>query len=284
MAAEIPNVRLRLAGNPESVALVRQAVSALAEAIGLDPLELNEVNTAVSEAANNAVLHAYEGEEGPLEVDMSGSYGALGIAVRDRGRGMSAGDRATAMPSTGGIGIGLPVIQALAREVKFNEVAEGGTEVWMEFETSRPHTLRQPPQADGLDATLVASSPRPGTAALAIAPSALARAIVPRILSALAARADFTTDRISDTQLLADALVAQTDDSLSTSHLNVEVVVAPRELQLRVGPLHAGHADALIHDSTFEGLGAVLAQLADGYRIEHHAGSSEMLALRVRSR
>jgi CO/xanthine dehydrogenase Mo-binding subunit len=58
MAAEIPNVRLRLASNPESVALVRQVVSGLAEAIGLDPLELNEMNTVVSEAATTRSARA----------------------------------------------------------------------------------------------------------------------------------------------------------------------------------------------------------------------------------
>jgi serine/threonine-protein kinase RsbW len=190
MAAEIPNVRLRLASNPESVALVRQVVSGLAEAIGLDPLELNEVNTAVSEAANNVVLHAYGGEERPLEVDVCGCHGGLNVAVRDRGRGMPDGDHdGTGMPPTGGIGIGLPVIQALARAVEFNEVADGGTEVRMEFDTARPHTLRQPPQGDGLDAAILAASPPASTAALAVAPAMLARAVVPRVLSALAARA-----------------------------------------------------------------------------------------------
>ena len=284
--AEIPNVRLRLASNPESVVVVRQVIAGLADTIGLGALELNEVNTAVSEASNNVVLHAYGGEEGPLEVDMCCRRGGLCVAVRDRGRGMSGDQLAGSSPPTGGLGIGLPVIRALAREVQLNDVPDGGTEVWMTFATAHPHTLRQPHQDDGLHGAVLASpSPPTNTAALAVAPISLARAVVPRVLSAMAARAYFSIDRISDAQLLADALVAHTDDSLCASHLNLEVDAAPRELRLRLGPLHAGHAGALVHDTTADGLGPLLGLLADGHRtVEVSAGPSEMLVLRLDAR
>jgi anti-sigma regulatory factor (Ser/Thr protein kinase) len=283
--AEIPNVRLTLASNPTSVALVRQAVSGVAEVIGLDALELNEVNIAVSEAANNVVLHAYGSGEGPLEVDLRGRRGGLFVAVRDRGRGIGAGaDGAMGMEAPAGIGLGLPVIQALARAVQVNAIADGGTEVRMEFDAAHPHALREPPHADGLAAAVPAATPPPGTASLAVAPTRLARAVVPRVVSALAAHARFTTDRIADTRLLADLLVAHTDDSLSASHLNLQAAAVPHELRLRVGPLHAGHAGALIHDAGIDGLGVLLAQLADGHRIEDHAGPSEMISLRLAAR
>jgi serine/threonine-protein kinase RsbW len=286
MPTKIPNVRLRLASNPESVVVVRQVIAGLADAIGLGPLELNEVNTAVSEASNNVVLHAYGGEEGPLEVDMCCRRGGLCVAVRDHGRGMSGDLLAGSTPHTGGLGIGLPVIRALAREVECNDVPDGGTEVWMAFTTAHPHTLRQPHQDDGLHGTVLASpSPPANTAALAVAPISLARAVVPRVLSAMAARAYFSIDRISDAQLLADALVAHTDDSLCASHLNFEVDAAPRELRLRLGPLHAGHAGALVHDTTADGLGALLGLLADGHRtVGASAGPAEMLVLRLDAR
>jgi anti-sigma regulatory factor (Ser/Thr protein kinase) len=93
MPAEIPNVRLRLASKPESVVVVRQVIAGLADVIGLGALELNEVNTAVSEASNNVVLHAYGGEEGPLEVDMCCRRGGLCVGVRDHGRGTRCAGR-----------------------------------------------------------------------------------------------------------------------------------------------------------------------------------------------
>ena len=107
--------------------------------------------------------------------------------------------------------------------------------------------------------------------ALTIAPSALARTVLPRLLCALAARAHFSTDRISDTQLLADTLVAQTDGSLSAAHLGVAIGVAPRKLELRIGPLRSGRAGAIVLDSTVDGLGPVLARLVDAKRWDEAA-------------
>ena len=76
-----PNVRLRLSNRAENVLLVRQALSGLAEAVGLDAVALNDVSTAVTEAANNVVLHAYEGDEGPLEVEFSSTATGLDVLV-----------------------------------------------------------------------------------------------------------------------------------------------------------------------------------------------------------
>jgi serine/threonine-protein kinase RsbW len=300
--ADTPNLRLVVASSAESVVLVRQAISGLAEAIGLGRLELGEVNTAVSEACNNVVLHAYGGAEGPLEVDMCGCPGAVRMVVRDHGRGMPAGGAHAAAQFTAD-GIGLPVIHALADVVELGEtVGQGveldgaagtemdgaagaemggrGTEVRMEFATAYPHALHPPLHDDGLDPAILSSAQSGDTAGLAIAPARLARTVLPRVLSALAARASFSTDRISDTQVLADALVAHTDDSLSSSHLNVGVTIAPRELHMRVGPLHAGHTAALVDDPAIGGLGSVLRRLADGHRVAAAAGA-EMLVLRM---
>jgi serine/threonine-protein kinase RsbW len=68
--AEIPNVCLSLPNRPENVLVVRQALTGVAGAIGLDAVETNDLNTAVTEACNNVVMHAYGGDEGPLEVGL----------------------------------------------------------------------------------------------------------------------------------------------------------------------------------------------------------------------
>ena len=58
-------VSLRLPARPENVAVVRQALTGLGDAYDLDPDLLGDVKTAVTEACNNVVLHAYaETEEG----------------------------------------------------------------------------------------------------------------------------------------------------------------------------------------------------------------------------
>ena len=81
---------------------------------------------------------------------------------------------------------------------------------------------------------------------LSIGPPSLASAILPRLLSAFAARAHFSTDRIGDVQILSDAIAAHAPRSVAGSHLNAGVDVAPRSMQLCVGPLCDGGAGMLV--------------------------------------
>ncbi len=219
-----PNVRLRLSNRAENVLLVRQALSGLAEAVGLDPVALNDISTAVTEASNNVVLHAYEGGEGegPMEVELTMVAEGLDAVVRDHGIGIRPG--VTAAEELSG-GIGLPVIQALSETVEFRDLPGGGTEVAMHFEASA--SSPPPPTAGEEGATLEAiDHGSPGEQTLmTVAPTQVARGVVPRVLSTLAARAYFSTDRISDTQMLADALVAHTDGEVLAGHLGVGVSV-----------------------------------------------------------
>ena len=90
MADSSPNVRLNLANTPENVVLVREMLSGVGEAIELDPSDLNDVRTAVTEACNNVVLHAYEGNPGPLEIELYLADRSLGVLVRDHGVGLPA--------------------------------------------------------------------------------------------------------------------------------------------------------------------------------------------------
>lgn len=279
--AGTPNVRLRLSNRAENVLLVRQALSGLAESVGLDPIALNDVSTAVTEACNNVVLHAYGGGEGTLEVELTAGSAGIDATVRDHGSGLRPG--AGAEDEVAG-GIGLPVIQALSDSVEFSDVPGGGTEVAMHFEAACSDPLPDDAVADG--AAIEAVDPTfPGdVTTLTVGPTSVARGVVPRVLSTLAARAYFSTDRISDTQLLADALVAHADTStIGTGHLSVGVSVAPRHLEIRIGPLQAGRADALFGAAAMDGLGPVLERLTDGHEVSP-AGTAEVLDLRLAQR
>jgi serine/threonine-protein kinase RsbW len=273
--ADIPHVRLNLSNRPENVLLVRQALGGLAETIGLDAVELNDISTAVSEACNNVVLHAYEGAEGPLEIEVCARGEHLDVVVRDHGTGIRP--RLEPRDESAPGGIGLPVIHALTSRVEFLEPPGGGTEVRMEFETPSGATLG--PAPDELDLAAAAADAEPDEIAdlmaITVGPGAVAKAVIPRVLCAVAARAYFSTDRISDTQLLADALVAHAEGSLHTSRLNVGIRVAPRILEMNVGPLRAG--------SAADGLGSVLETLSDGHEVSH-AGASEVLAVQLAAR
>jgi serine/threonine-protein kinase RsbW len=253
-----PNIRLSLSNRPENVALVRQMLAGVAEAVGLDGNDLNDISTAATEACNNVVLHAYAGAEGPLEIDVHASSGVVEVVVRDRGGGIHPQLRSS--QASTGIGLGLSVIQALATRAEFRDAEDEGTEVRMAFTTPQAAMLASFPE-DGFEMPAVVNGELDGAMQISLAPSTLARTVLPRLLSMLAARANFTTDRIADLQLVADALAAHVPEAVTGSHLNVRVRVQPRDLELRVAPLRAGRASELIVDSALADLAPVIEQL-----------------------
>ena len=109
MSAE-PDVRLTMPARPEGVAVVRQALAGMADALDFDAAVLADMKMAVSEACTNVVVHAYEDTDGVLEVDMSASDAGLTIRVRDHGSGIHPQvNRSRDVPA---LGLGLPLIAA----------------------------------------------------------------------------------------------------------------------------------------------------------------------------
>ncbi len=293
-----PNVRLQLLNTPENVVLVREVLTGVAEAVQIATSDLNDIRTAVTEACNNVVLHAYRGAPGPMEVEVCLALDAVSATVRDRGTGLKSsndgfdgdarrmGDDDEREPdgdehdgdeyegeredqqSVAGLGeeeypsagIGLHVIETLAGEVKFECTPGGGTEVRMRFDVP---AQAPPPCAPQSAATTDALAQTPPTAIISIAPLPLAGTVLPRLVSTLAARAHFSTDRISDAQLLADALAAHAAEALSGDQLDIGVNVDSRKLELHVAPLRSGLARGLLEESELDGLGSVIEKLTD---------------------
>jgi serine/threonine-protein kinase RsbW len=314
MSTNEPNVRLRLSNRPENIALVRAVLAGVAEAADLDAEQLDDIRTAVTEACNNAVLHAYEGGEGPLEVDVRVlAEGRVAVVVRDAGIGIEPRVQAPAtevqgtedldgdihpgsgipgMPDEESLKLGLPVIQALAAEVELRRPDGGGTEVRMVFATPGSRLLdRGGDQGQAGEAPSIELLPaidptgeRPellAAATIAIAPDRLARTVLPRLVCALAARANFSTDRLADAQLVADVIAAEAFQAIIGSHLGVGIAVEPRRVELRVGPLPVERAsEATAADATLGELGPVVERLIDDHSIAP-VGSSAVLALQL---
>ncbi len=57
-----PDVRLTLPARPEGVAVVRQALAGMADALAFDAAVVADMKMAISEACTNVVVHAYEEE------------------------------------------------------------------------------------------------------------------------------------------------------------------------------------------------------------------------------
>jgi serine/threonine-protein kinase RsbW len=278
--AALPNVCLSLSNRAENVVLVRETLTGVAQALAIDGTDLDDISTAVTEACNNVVLHAYMGEgQGPLEVEIHVPEEAIEVVVRDRGSGIRP---RILTVHDGASGIGVPVIKALARRVQFSSAEGRGTEVRMRFDTPGARALESLPEEE-LELPDVARAELASSVGMAIAPMSLARAVLPRLFCALAARAQFSTDRISDAQLVADALMAQTPESIDGSHVAVGVNVTPRKLELHIGPLRTGRASWRVVDCAVAGLGPVVEKLTDNRDVVA-VGSAEALSLRLSDR
>jgi len=126
-----PDVRLTLPARPEGVAVVRQALAGMADALAFDAAVVADMKMAISEACTNVVVHAYEEDDGVLEVEMAASETGLTISVRDHGSGIRPrGERRGEAPA---LGLGLPLIAALSDAFELRGTAGTGTEVRMRF-------------------------------------------------------------------------------------------------------------------------------------------------------
>lgn len=119
-------IDLRLPALPGSIPPIRRAVVAFATEHGYgDP---HSIGLAVTEAATNAVLHAYVGTTpGDVRAVACAEADRLVVVVRDWGTGM--GPRL----NTPGLGLGLPTIATLASSFDVEAADGAGTLLRMHF-------------------------------------------------------------------------------------------------------------------------------------------------------
>jgi serine/threonine-protein kinase RsbW len=133
--SDLPDVRLTMPARPEGVAVVRQALVGMADALAFDAAVLADMKMAVSEACTNVVVHAYEDGDGVLEVEMLADDQGLTIRVRDHGSGIHPhAGRSRDVPA---LGLGLPLIAALSDSFELHGASGQGTEVRMTFRYAR---------------------------------------------------------------------------------------------------------------------------------------------------
>ena len=271
-------LKIRLPAKPENVAVVRQALTGLGDAYELDPDFLSDIRTAVTEACNNVVIHAYQGDDpGLLEVEAdAGDGSAVDVLVRDFGAGLQP---ATVPAGERSLGLGLPLIAALAREFDIRGRSGGGLAVRMLFvpPASEPgDELR----AGRLNEEL---GELPPTAGMSIVPGPLVSAISSRVTAMLAARADFPLDRLADAVLVSDAIAAHAEQYVSGRDVGLAIQDGDGALDFRVGPLREGGARGLLSELEVPGFGGSLERLVDNVSVEDpEAGGSEFLVLTIR--
>jgi serine/threonine-protein kinase RsbW len=235
------HVRLELSSRAENVPVVRQALSGLAAATGLSPADLNDIGTAVTEACNNASVHAYGSGEGPLEVELLARDATMVVTVRDRGVGLAFdGGAPVEFPSDvdGELaGIGVPSIEALARSARWSEPADGGTEVEMTFSTGS--LAWEDASLDrGLGGSAAAQpNSLDGAIEVGMAPLSIARSVLPRLLRAMAARAHFPFDRHADIQRVGSVVLSADASVWASSGVQARLTAGGDAVELAIGPM-----------------------------------------------
>jgi serine/threonine-protein kinase RsbW/stage II sporulation protein AB (anti-sigma F factor) len=120
---------------PEAVGSLRQEAAAFLVAEGMARSVIDDVRLAISEALANAVVHAYRDapEPGPLHlaIVVDVAAGHADVVVSDDGQGLEPRD------DSPGLGLGMPLIEALAQAVLYRPSPSGGSLVEMRFPFGR---------------------------------------------------------------------------------------------------------------------------------------------------
>jgi serine/threonine-protein kinase RsbW len=278
-------VSLRLPARPENVAVVRQALTGLGDAYDLDPELLGDIKTAVTEACNNVVLHAYPDGDGLVEIEADSDGEYTDVVVRDFGEGIQP----RGFTEERSLGLGLPLIATLSSRFEIRGGGPtSGIEVDMTFsaEDARERRERAGLVREPVDHPFDA----PRAAGLMIQPGPLVASVASRVTAILAARADFPLDRLADAVLVSDAISAHASDYISGSDVGLVIEDGDGTLDFRVGPLHEGGGKSLLQQMEVPGLGHSLERLVDEVKVERGDGvpgtaesvaDAEFLSLRI---
>jgi anti-sigma regulatory factor (Ser/Thr protein kinase) len=273
-----PTLRLTLPAKAENIAVIRQALGGLAAELGVGPEMVDDIKTAVSEAATNVVVHAYpDGEEGPIEVLATARGREFEVIVRDRGIGMQPRPLGLEAQS---LRVGLALIGALTAGVEIRGEQGEGTQVRMSFPLE-PDAIGVPgfdsePAVVEEDQTLIA-----------VHGAESGGAAIPKILEILAARSDLDLDRLSDVQLIGDYLSHWTSHATVDSRpLSIVINEQTTALEIAIGPLEPGLGDRMLKQSELPGFGNTLERMVDkaeviGRETEH--GQADFLVLEIAS-
>ncbi|HET9720027.1 MAG TPA: ATP-binding protein [Solirubrobacteraceae bacterium] len=227
-------VQLELESRPESVTLVRSMLAGLGEYLELDPELMDDLKTAISEACNNVVLHAYPEATGPLVVSMTITEDDFAVSVRDEGVGIQRVSSAVNR-----MGVGLAVISALARRAEFLSEPGEGTEVKMSFGNDGVGARAELAARGGIESVARPAQLR-GEVLVTVGPSDLLLQVMGRLVRAVAAGYHFSVDRFGGLHRLTSAISAHAVEADDGGEVSFSIAGESRQLELQVGPLPGG--------------------------------------------
>jgi serine/threonine-protein kinase RsbW len=227
---ESASVRLQLENRPENVAVVRAAIAGLADAAEFDEELGTDLKTAISEACNNVVIHAYEGGRGLMRVAVKYERDQVEATITDAGTGI----KRLSSPADH-MGLGLALISALADQAEFQTLPEGGTQVRMRFRRSEDAS-----QDGSLTDTDWPDRPPEisGDVVLWCQPVSLSRHLLGRVARAVAATSHFTISGVADLYKVNDAF-AEYAESAANEQVVLAITGSSHRLAVDAGPFMA---------------------------------------------
>ena len=226
-----PRLRLTVPAAAANVALIRHVLAGLAEEIGMDHTGIADLKTVVTEACMNAVVHAYPGEPGPIEVEAEPGEDWIRIRITDRGVGFQPRPEVDSPGSS--LRLGLSLIAALSTSFSITGSADSGTEVTMVL----PLTHDGPAPSVRGEAEV---EPASAGVAISASESSLLPGVLSRAVSAFALRRDLTVDRIADAILLAETVSDSSAAAFGAQGPSFALVDDGGGIEMTVGPLAGG--------------------------------------------
>lgn len=123
------HIKISLPGKPEYVSIARLTASVIANQMGFNIDDVEDIKVAVGEACNNAVLHGKSHEE-VFEIQFEVQDDRMVIEVRDNGNGFDLDEYQA--PEPGELrenGLGIFIMKTLMDEVEFIPVQNNGTTI-----------------------------------------------------------------------------------------------------------------------------------------------------------
>jgi anti-sigma regulatory factor (Ser/Thr protein kinase) len=251
-------LEMTLPAEPANVALVRHAISGVAEDGGMDEERIADLKTVVTEACMNVVVHAYPDGTGLMRIDVTPDEDALLITVSDSGAGIRP---SVGLDDPGGssLRLGFSLISRLCSSFAISGGLDRGTTI----------TMRLPLSGEELSSPAAGEDPEslPGEVRIVASQPELLSSMLSRAISAFAARRDLSVDQISDAILLADAISARAPAVFEGGEPGLTLSDGDGGIDLRIGPLTEA--------------GAV--RLRDGLSLPEVGGSIESIASDVRT-
>jgi serine/threonine-protein kinase RsbW len=248
-----PRLRLTVPAEAANVALIRHSLAGLAEGIGMERSAIADLKTVVTEACMNAVVHAYPGETGPIEVEAEPAADSLRIRVTDHGVGFQPRPDVDSPGSS--LRLGLSLVAALSSSFSIHGSSDGGTEVTMVLPLTNGHGVPRVRENHEVE-------PAGEAVSISASDAELLPGVLSRAVSAFALRRDLTVDQIADAILLAETVSESSDAAFGDDHLNFSLVNGDGGIEMTVGPLGDGGG----------------ARLREGLKLPAGSGSIETLA------